>query len=160
MCVHIHVCRCTFMWNACVQRLVLVMDTFYNSSLTFFFQIYLVYVHKCLAAHMSVHYMKAGICRIGRELQIPRNWSYRWLLTNMWVLRTVSSIRTASAQLWTISSAPSPSSFETSLILNLHLTGHLHGWANNFHRFPFLFSITRILDAWCYLWLFMWLLDI
>lgn len=160
VCVHIHVCRRTFMWNACVRRLVLLLDTFYNSSLTFFFpDLFSLcsWVFSCTYV-CSLHGSLAS-AETGRELQILRNWSYRRLLTNMWMLRTVSSIRIASAQPWIISSAPPPSSFETSLTLNLHLTDHLDRWSNKFHRLPFLFSITRIIDVWCYPWLFMWLLD-
>ena len=51
-----------------------------------FKDLFVLDVHGCFPACMSVHHKHAGLSEVKGQHWIPRNWSYRWLWATMFIL--------------------------------------------------------------------------
>ena len=51
-----------------------------------FKDLFVLDVHGCFPACMSVHHKYAGLSEVKGQHWIPRNWSYRWLWATMFIL--------------------------------------------------------------------------
>lgn len=78
-------------------------------------------LHVCLCTIVHAWYLQ-----VRRGPQVPRYWSYRWLLAAMWVLGTewTQVLRKSSQSSWPLSPLPSPL---PSILMSFFLVGSKHG---------------------------------
>lgn len=75
----------------------------------------IIYVFLCVPNYMFVHHICAGTLRANKRHKISWNWSHRWLLAYIWVLRTKPRTFASSASVLNYWLNCSPSYLEFSL---------------------------------------------